>query len=61
VLRRLIGCGRGGLRLYGAPGWNLERGSFVSLYIYIYKTESTNWNICIIETNEAWAKKRIIN
>ena len=32
--RLYIGCmGRGGLRLCGAPGWNLERGPF-----YIYKT-----------------------
>jgi len=49
---------RGGLRLYRAPGWNLERAPF---YIYIRKTEWTNWSTCSIEKNEAWAKKRIIN
>ena len=32
-----------------------------ALYTVYIKTEWTNGSTCIIETNEAWAKKRIIN
>jgi len=48
---------RGGLRLCGAPGWNLERGPFYNRE----KNKWTNWSICINETRKAWAKKGIVN
>jgi len=42
------------LWLYGAPGWNLERGPFFNRE----KNKWTNYSICIIETKKAWAEKR---
>jgi len=40
----------------------MVRNFWNTLYVqYMWKTEWTNWNTCIIETNEAWAKKLIIN
>ena len=43
-MARFVLLHRGGLRLLGAPGWNLERGpisneeegGYIYIYIYIY-------------------------
>jgi len=52
-----------GLRLCGAPGWNLERGPFyiIKPVVNREKIKSTNWSVCMIETKQAQAKTRIVN
>jgi len=52
-----------GLTLCGAPGWNLERGSFCIYKPVVNrkKNKSTNWSVCIIETKQAQVKTRIVN
>ena len=52
------GLWQGRIKIVWGPWLKLRKGS---LSLYVWKTEWTNWSTCIIETNEAWAKKRIIN
>jgi len=49
---------QGRIKVVWGPWLKLRKGL---LSIYIWKPEWTNWSTSIIETNEAWAKKRIIN
>jgi len=58
AVKKCIMASRGGLKLYGAPCWNLERGPF--LYTYENLNERIEL-LVLLKQMKLEQKKRIIN